>query len=296
MANPDQHSLLLLDADPRSRNILVELSREFGEVFDIVEASTIEQALAAMRSRTFDLLVADTRTPSSHPRGMLHELGGIPQESAPRAIFIVSATVDEFEITVVLPTATLHTFTLNPDVYQKNLADHFKLKPLERKAEKIMVAGLDVAFMDHFMKATEEILKTFAKTECLREGLYLKGPKHISGDISGTMVILGETHTGSFSVSLEESCYLGIVSRITGNAAKQIDASNQDIASELCNQIFGSAKITLNAMGHSIRQGLPEVRHQSRHSVVHSVQGTCVAIRYSTEFGIFQIEAVLTEK
>ena len=296
MANTDKHSLLLLDADPQSRNILVELSREFGEVFDIVEASTIEQALTAMRSRTFDLLVADTRTPSNHPEGMLRDLAGLPQDCAPRSIFVVSATVDEFQVIVDLPSATLHAFAVNPDVYQKNLAHHFKLKPLERKGEKVMVAGLDVAFMDHFMKATEVILQTFAKTECLREGLYLKAPKHISGDISGRMAILGETHTGSFAVSLEEVCYLGIVSRITGKLAGRIDASNQDIASELCNQIFGSAKVTLNSMGHSIRQGLPEVRHQVRHSVVHPIEGPCVAIRYSTEFGIFQIEAVLTEK
>lgn len=282
-------SILIIDQDDATRAAVADILKAITPDAKIQEVNSIKDAMPKTKNQKYDLLIADTRVESLAGNSVLNFISKIPEENVPGATYIISATVDEFELMTDLPTAILHAFPLEKPVIEKNYRELFKIPAPKPVAKK----GFDIEFINPFLEATLNIVKVFGKTDSKRESLYVRQPNQPSGDISGIMPIDCETYRGSFSVSFDEKTFCAIASTMLSSEVTQITLQNQDVAGEICNQIMGSAKKSLNSMGHSIKQTVPIVSVGRSHSVNHGVQGPVVAVKFSTAAGTFQIEAIL---
>ncbi len=286
-------SVLIIDQDDATRAATIAALKGITPEAKILEATSIKEAMPKTKNQKFDLLIADTRVEPLAGNGVISFIAKIAPENMPGGIYVISATVDDFELMTDLPTAVLHGFPLQPKVLEKNFRELFKIPEPPKPKPQAAKGGFDIEFVNPFLTATLDIVKVFAKTDSKREGLYVKQPGQPSGDISGVMVIDSDTYKGSFSVSFQESCFCAIASTMLAKTVTGIDEKNQDVASEICNQIMGIAKKPLNDLGHVIRQKVPSVTVGRGHSVKHDAAGACVAVTFSTDSGKFQIEVVL---
>jgi chemotaxis protein CheX len=290
--NLPKPAILILDQDDQTRAALLDVIRSITPDARLFEVNSIRDALSKCKNQRFNLLISDTRVEAMAGATATSFVSKIPQENSPPAVYVISATVDEFELMSDLPTATLLGFPLDRAIFEKNYRELFKI-PVPAPKASPKKGGFDIAFINPFLDETLKIVKTFAKTDAKRESLFLRTPGQPSGDISGVMAIKSPTFNGSFSVSFDENCFCAIASTMMNTKVTAIGPANQDIAGEVCNQIMGNAKKSLNAMGHTILQTVPKISTGKAHSVQHEVTGPCVAVKFSTAAGNFQIEAIL---
>lgn len=151
--------------------------------------------------------------------------------------------------------------------------------------------ALDVDFVNPFLAATVEVLKTQAKTSSIPGKIFVKKPgESFSGDISGVIGLVSDAFTGSVVISFPELTFLEIISRIFGEQHAAITPEIQDGAAELTNIIFGRAKIVLNEKGYGIKTALPSVVTGKNHSVKSAVLGHVVVVPFESDAGPFFIE------
>jgi chemotaxis protein CheX len=286
-------TVLVVDESADLRTQVLGLIKALTPEAKILEVSSIKDMMAKTANQKFDLLVADTRVANVAGSGVVSYIGKIPDANAPGAIYIVSDTVDEFELMSELPTATLFRLPLDASVLEKNYRDTFKIPLPPSKAAAPRKGGFDTEFVNPFLEGTLKALMVFSKIEFTRENLYIRAPGQPSGDISGIMPIDSGVYTGSFSVSFDEATFCKVASGVTGTQVTSISAAVQDVASEVCNQVYGLAKKALNDLGHTLKPTFPTVIVGKGHSVGHSVQGACVAVRFSSPVGGIQVEIVL---
>lgn len=151
--------------------------------------------------------------------------------------------------------------------------------------------SLDVNFVNPFLAATVEVLKTQAKTTSVPGKVYVKKPGETnSGDISGVIGLVSQAFSGSVVISFPEFTFLEIVERLFGEKHTTITKEIEDAAAELTNIIFGVAKVSLNEKGYGIQTALPSVICGKGHSVKSAVQGLVVVVPFDSDAGPFFIE------
>jgi len=284
--------ILVIDQDAATREATVALIKSITPDAKILEVGSIKDAMPKTKNQKFDLLIADTRVEPLAGNSVINFITKIPDENTPSAIYVISATMDDFELMQDLPTAVLHGFPLQAPMLEKNYRELFKV-PAPPAPKPQAKKGFDIEFITPFLEATLNIVKVFGKTESKRESLFLRAPNMPSGDISGVMPIDCQTYKGSFAVSFDETTFCAIASTMLSTDVKAINPQNQDVAGEICNQIMGIAKRPLNDQGHAIKQHVPKIVVGKGHSIQHGVAGPCVAVKFSTAAGGFQIEAIL---
>jgi chemotaxis protein CheX len=288
----NSQSVLIADSDPILRETVSTSFKNVSTGVKILNAPSIKDMVAKAANQKFDLLVADTRLEKIGGSDVLEYISKIPENNQPLNIFVISETADEFELLATLPTATLFRPPLDTALLEKNFREALKIpipvpKPVAKKG------GIDTDFVNPFFEATLKALKGFAKVDFARQNLFIRTPQQPSGDISGLMPIDSPVYKGSFSVSFEETTFCKVATAITQREISAITPEVHDVAAEVCNQIFGLAKKALNDLGHSVKTSLPTVIAGKAHSVSHSTQGACIAVRFSSPVGGIQIEIVL---
>lgn len=285
-------AVLIVDESAEIRENASKSIKAIAPESKILEVASIKDMMAKCANQKFDLIIADTRVAMVAGTGIVQYIGKIPAEFQPPAAFIASNTVDDFELMTELPSATLFKLPLDVALFEKNFREVFKI-PVQAPKPAAKKGGFDTEFVNPFLDATLKALVVFAKIEFKRENLYVRAAGQPSGDISGIMPIVSGAYKGSFSVSFDETSFCKVASAVTGTTVTSITPAVHDVASEVCNQVFGLAKKALNDLGHTIQPAFPNVIAGKGHSVSHSVQGACVAVRFSSPIGGIQAEIVL---
>jgi chemotaxis protein CheX len=86
------------------------------------------------------------------------------------------------------------------------------------------------------------------------------------------------------------------MSNMLGEEYTEINEENKDGVAELCNQIYGNGRISLNEKGFGLGSAIPTVIYGENHKISHAAQGPILASYFKTEYGRFVIECVLVAK
>lgn len=148
---------------------------------------------------------------------------------------------------------------------------------------------MKVEFINPFLSATLEVLKTMAFTEATPGKAYLKKNHNASGEVSGIIGIIGQA-SGSLSVTFSRACILHLVSSMLGEEITEVNEEIKDAVGELTNMIYGLARRTLRAMGYQFQASIPTVVSGPGHQVKHLSKGPTIAIPFKTAAGSFTVE------
>ena len=154
---------------------------------------------------------------------------------------------------------------------------------------------MDVRFINPFLEATIDVLKTMAFVESRPGKPYLKKDNLAKGDVSGIIGFTGAA-TGSMALSFSEKCILTIVSNMLGEESTEINSDIKDAVGELTNMVSGAARKNLETLGLRISAAIPTVIAGKGHSVSHVMGGPSIIIPFETEQGPFFVDVCIGEK
>jgi chemotaxis protein CheX len=154
---------------------------------------------------------------------------------------------------------------------------------------------MNVQFINPFLEATVDVLKTMAMLEPRAGKPYLKKGNQSKGDVSGIIGMTGSAH-GSLAISFSMNSILQIVSNMLGENHKEINSEVRDAVGEITNMISGVARKKLESQGFNILAAIPTVVAGKDHAILHVLGGASIIIPFETEKGPFFIDVCLSDK
>ena len=153
---------------------------------------------------------------------------------------------------------------------------------------------MDVRFINPFLVATIDVLKTMAFVEPRPGKPYLKKDDLAKGDISGIIGFTGAA-AGSMALSFSAESILKIVSNMLGEEIKEINGDIKDAVGEITNMVSGAARKNLESIGLSISAAIPTVVAGKGHSISHIMGGPSIIIPFETDHGVFVVDVCIGE-
>ena len=153
---------------------------------------------------------------------------------------------------------------------------------------------MNVEYINPFLQATVNVLKTMAFIEPKPGKPSLKEGEEAYGDVSGIIGLTGATE-GSLSVTFTQSCIEQILANMFGEPVNGITDEVKDAVGEITNMISGDARRVLSEKGISLEAAIPTIVSGSRHSITHLAKNPTVVIPFSTEAGSFTVEVSLND-
>jgi len=153
---------------------------------------------------------------------------------------------------------------------------------------------MDVRFINPFLEATIEVLKTMAFVIPApgKPFAHQKGEPAF-GDVSGVIGLSGQAK-GSLALSFKESCILVIITNMLGETYKEINNDVADAVGEITNMISGVARKKLEAGGLVVTAAIPSVIVGKNHSIQHVLGGPSVIIPFHIGENTFVVDVCVT--
>jgi len=149
---------------------------------------------------------------------------------------------------------------------------------------------LNVEYVNPFIDAVVNVLKTMAQTDARAGKPTIKGSKTSQGDVTGLIGLAGEKAKGSIAVSFSASCILKVVSNMLMEEFTEITDEVTDAVGEITNMVSGGAKKTLSEKNIKFNMAIPSVIVGEGHSITHMTSGPVIALPFETDHGPFFIE------
>lgn len=119
-----------------------------------------------------------------------------------------------------------------------------------------------VTVLNAFIKATREVFKILTEKEArfLRPSVLENKP--VPMVIAGQMKLDRDKGMGSMVIGMSKACAIQLTRDVLRMPeGEQLKAEYlRDVASEVCNQVCGSASVALKADGYAFRMSMPEVK------------------------------------
>lgn len=144
---------------------------------------------------------------------------------------------------------------------------------------------MNVEFINPFIAALVNVLKTMAQTELQPGKPKKKADELARGDVSGLIGMVGPKVKGSLSITFDESLALEIMHRMLGERPAKIDAEVSDMVGEITNMICGGAKNELGEKGFDFGMATPIVVAGKDHTINHQVDGPKMIMPFTSEAG-----------
>lgn len=149
---------------------------------------------------------------------------------------------------------------------------------------------MNVEFINPFISALLNVLKTMAQTE-LRPGKPKKKTDEVArGDVSGLIGMVGPQVKGSLSITFDEKLALEIMERMVGERPTSLDAEVTDMVGEITNMICGGAKNELGEKGYDFGMATPIVVSGKAHTITHQVDGPKIIMPFESDWGKAYLE------
>jgi len=153
---------------------------------------------------------------------------------------------------------------------------------------------MKVEYINPFLQATVNVLKTMAFVEAKPGKPSLKKSDEAYGDVSGVIGLTGATE-GSLSVTFTQSCIEQILANMFGEPVSGITEEVKDAVGEITNMISGDARRVLSEKGISLEAAIPTIVSVPNHSITHLAKSPTIVIPFSTEAGSFTVEVSLND-
>lgn len=138
---------------------------------------------------------------------------------------------------------------------------------------------MDVRYINPFLEATTNVVKTMAFVELTPGKPYLKRDNVGLGDITGIIGLEGEAK-GSLSVTLNFPLIKLIMKNMLGEDIAGLTDEAQDAVGELTNMISGDARRILGAEGINLKAAIPTIVAGKDHTIKHMVSGPTIVIPF----------------
>ncbi len=148
---------------------------------------------------------------------------------------------------------------------------------------------MDVKYINPFLSATINVIKTMAFVEAKPGKPYLKENSTASGDVSGIIGLTGDNE-GTLSITFSQSCIEAILTNMLGEKVSGINDEVRDAVGEITNMISGDARRVLDDEGLKLSAAIPTVISGAHHVISHISSGPTIAIPFDTEHGPFTVE------
>ena len=149
---------------------------------------------------------------------------------------------------------------------------------------------MNADFINPFINALLNVLKTMAQTTLKPGKPEKKGDSVARGDVSGIIGMVGPQIKGSFSLSFDESLALAIMERMLGERPAKLNDEVADMVGEITNMVTGGAKLELGQKGFDFNMATPAVVMGKDHTVSHQVNGPKLVISFHSPDGKVHLE------
>jgi chemotaxis protein CheX len=143
---------------------------------------------------------------------------------------------------------------------------------------------MDVKYINPFLSATVNVLKTMAFVDVYPDKPFLKKDQVATGDVSGIIGLTGEA-TGSLSVTFNFNLIQRIMSNMLGEEVQEVTNDVRDAVGELTNMISGDARRMLQQEGLQLSAAIPTIVAGKSHTIKHVVVGPVIVIPFQAETG-----------
>ena len=116
---------------------------------------------------------------------------------------------------------------------------------------------LDKRFVNAFIEATVKTMTLMAQTEVTVGTPSVHQVFQSTGEVAGTVSLKFGSSQGAVSISFEKEAIFKILENMLGEQHTEVTDAVADAVGELTNQIYGSAKTTLNQMGFDFEMAIP---------------------------------------
>ncbi len=286
MSNSNRWILIAGDTPANLKELKESIPARFANA-QVISASDGVEALQKIGRQHFELVIASTTLPKKSGREVAEDLLGLPADKKPTHVVLVGdkspEAIQGHPHAFLFIQAPIETGAFIDSI--RSLIDVPTGTPK---------AKIDVNFINPFIDSTLNVLKITANTKAEKKRVFLRPANEpVHGDISGLIGIISDKYVGSMAVTFQEPCFLAVASGMLGETYTTITEEIQDVVGELCNQIFGGAKRVLNEQGYKIQPALPAIIAGKNHTIRHTIQGTCIAVEFSSSSGTFFVEAVI---
>ncbi|MCB0324329.1 MAG: chemotaxis protein CheX [Bdellovibrionales bacterium] len=155
---------------------------------------------------------------------------------------------------------------------------------------------MNVEYINPFIDATLNVLKTMASFEAFHQTPQLKPDKKTWGVVTGMIGLAGDDVAGMLMLSFDEASILQIVSNLFGTPYTAINDEVTDAVGEITNMICGGAKSALAEKGYKINMATPTMIVGKDVAISQLSTTPIVTVPFEGTVGRFVIEASLTRK
>ncbi len=114
-------------------------------------------------------------------------------------------------------------------------------------------------------ESVKEVLMTFTGAAPEPEKSFVRGEPEALGEVSAVVGLTGKGFTGSFIVSFEKDCILGIVEALFGQRPEEINDEVRDAAGEMANMMCGAFRRRFEEKGISLQGSTPVIVTGEKH-------------------------------
>lgn len=154
---------------------------------------------------------------------------------------------------------------------------------------------MNAAFINPFISALLNVLKTMAQTELTPGKPRKKLDAVAQGDVSGLIGMVGSTMKGSLSISFDEELACDVMYKMLGEKPDGLNSEVTDMVGEITNMVCGGAKLELGHKGFEFDMATPLVVSGQRHQINHSAEGKKVILPFQGEQGRAYMEISFDE-
>lgn len=149
---------------------------------------------------------------------------------------------------------------------------------------------MDVRYVNPFLAALVEVLKTMAGVSAERGALTLKKGLLAPGAVTGMIDLKGAQAVGSLAISFSEPAILEIYSKMLGETRPAVDQDVADLVGEITNMVTGGAKKVFAEQGLEFEMAIPSVLLGKDTEIRHPVDNPTILVPFATPAGEFFVE------
>jgi chemotaxis protein CheX len=144
---------------------------------------------------------------------------------------------------------------------------------------------LDKRFINAFVDGVIKTVSLMASSQCSPGKPRIEPQFKVAADVVGTVGMVAGPLKGTLAICFTKESIFKILTNMLGEAHTSISPEVADAVGELTNQIYGSAKTTLNQIGFSFDMAIPSVITGGDFTMTNMVQSATLIVPFNLDSG-----------